>query len=174
MIRFIARLFLLASIATAFLFGTDANTSPPQADEKWKLVWQDEFDGKDIDRTKWDHDLGNGFFNYDANTWIGGWGNGELQYYTREPENAFVKDGLLHLRAIKESLHNCGYSSAKLKTRKRDGTSLFAMKFGKVEFRAKLPTGKGVVGKFTDPVLPELQTMRLEFLGQPGLPGAPM
>ncbi len=120
----------------------------PQADAQneaaWKLLWRDEFDGKDLDRTKWDFDLGNGFFNYDANTWISGWGNGELQYYTREPENAFVKYGILHVRALKESLHGFGYTSARLKTRKRDGTPLFAMKYGKVEFRAKLPTGQGI------------------------------
>lgn len=115
---------------------------PPAVE--WKLVWSDEFDGKDIDRTKWDYDLGNGFYNYEANTWISGWGNGELQYYTREAENAFVKNGLLHLRAVKESLHGFGYTSARLKTRKRDGSELFAKKYGKFEFRAKLPTGKGV------------------------------
>src|SRR5579864_9284969 len=60
------------------------------AKAEWKLVWSDEFDGKDIDKAKWDFDTGNGFFNYDANVWINGWGNDELQYYTREPENAFV------------------------------------------------------------------------------------
>ena len=114
------------------------------AETKWKLEWSDEFDGKAIDRTKWDFDLGNGFFNYDANTWISGWGNNELQYYTREPENAFVEDGTLHIRAIKESYQGCGYTSAKLKTRKRDGKPLFAKKYGKFEFRAKLPTGKGI------------------------------
>jgi beta-glucanase (GH16 family) len=110
----------------------------------WRLVWSDEFDGKDIDRTKWDFDTGNGFYNYDASTWIGGWGNGELQYYTREPENAFVKDGMLHIRAVKESYLGCGYTSAKLKTRKKDGSSLFSQRYGRFEFRAKLPTGKGV------------------------------
>jgi beta-glucanase (GH16 family) len=115
---------------------------PPAAE--WKLVWADEFEGKDLDRAKWDFDIGNGFYNYDANGWISGWGNGELQYYTRELDNAFVKDGMLHIRAVKESLHNCGYSSARLKTRKRDGSPLFAPKYGRFEFRAKLPTGKGV------------------------------
>lgn len=114
------------------------------AGNDWKLVWSDEFDGKEIDRAKWDFDLGNGFFNYDANTWISGWGNGELQYYTREPENAFVKDGVLHIRAVKESYQGSGYTSARLKTRKRDGSPLFNQKYGKFEFRAKLPTGKGV------------------------------
>ncbi len=110
----------------------------------WKLVWSDEFTGKEIDRTRWDFDIGNGFYNYAANQWISGWGNGELQYYTRERGNSFVKDGMLHIRALKESLHGCGYTSAKLKTRKRDGSPLFNQKYGKFEFRAKLPTGQGI------------------------------
>jgi beta-glucanase (GH16 family) len=130
-------------VAAGFTLGAaDRADQPPPVE--WKLVWSDEFDGKEIDRTKWDFDIGNGFYNYDANAWISGWGNGELQYYTREPENAFVKDGMLHIRAVKESSNGCGYTSARLKTRKRDGTSLFAKKYGKFEFRAKLPTGKGV------------------------------
>jgi beta-glucanase (GH16 family) len=115
---------------------------PPAAG--WKLVWSDEFDGNAIDKTRWDFDTGNGFYNYDANQWISGWGNDELQYYTREPDNAFVKDGLLHIRAVKESLHGFGYTSARLKTRKKDGSELFTKKYGKFEFRAKLPTGKGI------------------------------
>jgi beta-glucanase (GH16 family) len=110
----------------------------------WNLVWSDEFAGQDIDRARWDFDIGNGFYNYDANVWISGWGNNELQYYTREPENAFVKNGMLHVRAIKESYQGCGYTSARLKTRKRDGSPLFNKKYGKFEFRAKLPTGQGV------------------------------
>ncbi len=111
---------------------------------EWKLVWSDEFDGKEIDKKKWDFDTSNGFYNYDSNTWISGWGNNELQYYTREPDNAFVKDGMLHIVALKESREGCGYTSARLKTRKKDGSSLFSKKYGKFEFRAKLPTGKGI------------------------------
>jgi beta-glucanase (GH16 family) len=122
--------------------------APEQAAEEkavsWKRIWSDEFEGKEIDRSRWDFDLGNGFFNYDGNTWIGGWGNDELQYYTREPDNVFVKEGMLHIRAVKESIHGCGYTSARLKSRKRDGSPLFQHKYGKFEFRAKLPLGKGL------------------------------
>ena len=141
-----ARVFLgvLAVAAVWACLNTLIPDAVAQDAPLWKLIWTDEFDGKDIDRTKWDFDLGNGFFNYDANQWIGGWGNGELQYYTRDPDNAFVKDGMLHIRALKESRDGFGYTSARLKTRKRDGSSLFATKYGKVEFRAKLPTGKGI------------------------------
>jgi beta-glucanase (GH16 family) len=136
-------------VAVAFGLGAGAlptrmneTAKPPPAG--WKLTWSDEFDGKDIDRTKWDFDTGNGFYDYDANWWVSGWGNDELQYYTREPDNAFVKDGALRIRALKESLHGCGYTSARLKTRKRDGSTLFSQKYGRFELRAKLPTGKGV------------------------------
>jgi beta-glucanase (GH16 family) len=111
---------------------------------RWDLVWSDEFDGNEIDKAKWDFDTGNGFYDYDDQIWIGGWGNGELQYYTREPDNAFVANGMLHIRAVKESYQGCGYTSARLKTRKKDGSKLFSQKYGRFEFRARLPTGRGV------------------------------
>jgi len=134
-------------IAIAIIVGAgrqrDCQGAEPAKGE-WKLTWSDEFDGKEIDKAKWDFDLGNGFFNYDASVWISGWGNNELQYYTRRADNAFIKDGMLHIRAVKESYKGCGYTSAKLKTRKRDGGPLFAQKFGKFEFKARLPTGKGI------------------------------
>jgi beta-glucanase (GH16 family) len=133
--------------AVGFVLGL-APAGQPEAAEPpvsgWKLVWSDEFDGTEIDRSRWDFDIGNGFFNYDAHTWISGWGNDELQYYTRSPDNAFVRDGMLHIRALKESLHGCGYTSARLKTRKKDGSPLFRKRYGRFEFRAKLPTGKGI------------------------------
>ncbi|HVJ82765.1 MAG TPA: glycoside hydrolase family 16 protein, partial [Planctomycetia bacterium] len=128
--------------AALFLAASPATAQAP--DKEWRLTWSDEFGGDKIDRAKWDHDIGNGFYSYDANQWISGWGNGELQYYVREQANSFVKDGALHVRAVKESLHGCGYTSAKLRTRKRDGTPLFAQRYGKFEFRAKLPTGRGI------------------------------
>jgi beta-glucanase (GH16 family) len=110
----------------------------------WTLVWHDEFDGTEIDRSKWDFDLGNGFYDYKNHAWVPGWGNEELQYYTDAPANVAVKDGALTIRAIKESLHGCGYTSARLKTRRRDGTPLFTTCYGRVEFRARVPWGKGL------------------------------
>lgn len=110
----------------------------------WKLVWSDEFNGTPIDRTKWDFDLGNGFYDKVAKRRITGWGNGELQYYTDRPANASVKDGLLRIRAIEESKRGFKYTSARLKSRKRDGSPLFNKKYGRFVFRAKMPTGQGV------------------------------
>jgi beta-glucanase (GH16 family) len=110
----------------------------------WKLVWHDEFDGVALDRSKWDFDIGNGFYDYKNQAWVPGWGNEELQYYTDAPANVQVQGGRLTIRAQKESLHGCGYTSARLKTRKRDGTALFTTLFGRVEFRAQVPWGKGL------------------------------
>ena len=110
----------------------------------WKLVWHDEFEGDAVDTTKWDFDIGNGFYDYKNHLWIPGWGNEELQYYTHKPENVTVRDSCLSIRAVKAPLHGCGYTSARLKTKRRDGTVLFAKCYGRVEFRAKVPWGKGL------------------------------
>jgi beta-glucanase (GH16 family) len=110
----------------------------------WTLVWNDEFDGDAIDRSKWDYDLGNGFYDYRNHVWIPGWGNEELQYYTGEPENVQLRDSCVFIRAVKAPLHGCGYTSARLKTKARDGRVLFAKTYGRVEIRARVPWGKGL------------------------------
>jgi len=54
------------------------------------LVWSDEFDVDGApDPANWNYDLGGG-----------GFGNGEQQTYTNEPENVIVEDGLLRITAI--------------------------------------------------------------------------
>jgi beta-glucanase (GH16 family) len=94
----------------------------------WPLVWNDEFEGTEIDLSKWDYDIGGH-----------GFGNNEWQYYTTEKKNAYVEDGKLIIKAIKEQYEGMQYSSAKLITRgKADWT------YGRFEFRAKLPVGKGI------------------------------
>ncbi len=110
----------------------------------WTLVWSDEFEGDAVDRSKWDFDLGNGFYDYKNHAWVAGWGNEELQYYTHEPENVVVRDSCLFIRAVKAPLHGCGYTSARLKTKARDGSVLFAKQYGRIEFRARVPWGKGL------------------------------
>jgi len=135
---------LVALIAGLFVGLAPLHNEAAEKADGWKMTWSDEFDGKQIDKAKWDYDVGNGFYNYEANQWIGGWGNNELQYYTKESDNSFVKDGELHIRAVKESYNGCGYTSARMKTRKKDGSALFNQQYGKFEFKAKLPTGKGV------------------------------
>jgi len=118
-----------------------AAADPLQArgDEGWRLVWSDEFKGTAIDRAKWNFDQGNGFTVSDTKAWVAGWGNDELQYYTDRPENAYVKDGMLHIRAAREPYKGCQYTSARLVTK-----GLFGKTYGRFEFRAKLPVGAGL------------------------------
>jgi len=95
----------------------------------WKLVWNDEFDSNAINTNNWAFDVGNG---------AGGWGNRELQYYTGRSQNAFASNGFLHIVATKEPYHGFNYTSAKLKSFR-----LFYKKYGRFEFRARLPYGQG-------------------------------
>ncbi|WP_341357367.1 carbohydrate binding domain-containing protein [Rossellomorea sp. y25] len=103
----------------------------------WSLVWNDEFNQAEIDRSKWTFDIGNGFT--DANgTFIPGWGNNEKQYYTDRPDNAKAEDGKLVITAKEEEYEGHSYTSARLKTK-----GLFSKTYGKFEMKASLPVGKG-------------------------------
>lgn len=113
--------------ATLFLLGAGL---PARAD--WQKVWSDEFDGTRLDPAHWAFDIGNG------GPSIPGWGNNELEYYTSRPENVYVTNGLLHLVARKEAYNGFNYTSGRIKT-----AGLFSKKYGRFEFRAKLPQGLG-------------------------------
>jgi beta-glucanase (GH16 family) len=91
-------------------------------------VWADEFntDGAP-DSSKWGY-----------NTGAGGWGNNEAEYYTTRPENVIVSGGTLKIISKKESYQGSSYTSARLLSKGK-----FSFKYGKVEFRAKFPTGGG-------------------------------
>lgn len=99
-------------------------TPPPNM----KLTWADEFDGTTIDPKVWTYDLGGG-----------GWGNGEMEYYTNRPENARVENGALVIEARQEKMENNYYTSARLKTQ-----GLKTFQYGWVEARLKVPAGKGL------------------------------
>ena len=97
------------------------------------LVWSDEFEGEGaINQEKWFHQtlLPPG----------GSWWGGLIQHYTNKVDNSYVKDGYLSLVAKKETFEDQGeikdYTAARL-------NSKFAFTYGRVEIRAKLPSGKG-------------------------------
>jgi beta-glucanase (GH16 family) len=94
----------------------------------YRLVWSDEFEGNSIDGSKWGYDLGGG-----------GWGNNELEYYTNRGQNSYVQDGILHIKAIKESFEGKDYTSARMLTKGK-----FEFQFGYVEARIALPRGQGI------------------------------
>lgn len=110
------------------------STTPPNQNsgdpDYTNLVWSDEFntDGAP-DAAKWTYDLGRG---------DNGWGNNEKQNYTNAASNIVVQGGFLKITAKKENSGGAEYSSARLKS---DGK--YSFKYGKVEVRAKLPSGGG-------------------------------
>ena len=126
---------------------TAAAPAVPPSPTGYHLVWHDEFDGTAIDRSRWAFDTGVGFTvpgpPGKPPTVLPGWGNGELECYTDRPANAYVAGGSLHLRAIKERFGGGRYTSARLRTGGKGGPPLFAHRYGRFEFRAKLPTGQG-------------------------------
>jgi beta-glucanase (GH16 family) len=93
----------------------------------WVLIWQDEFSGGPAPAAdKWNFERGLVR-------------NHELQYYTaNRRENARVADGQLIITGRHEPWEGASYTSASLTTRGK-----FAFTYGKVEIRAKIPTGRG-------------------------------
>lgn len=100
---------------------------------EWELVWSEDFDYEGSPKEElWTYDLGDGC------PYLCGWGNREKQYYTDDPKNVYVKNGHLHIVAIKEQTGMSEYTSARVKSKKE-----FDIKYGKVEIRLKNPSGKG-------------------------------
>jgi beta-glucanase (GH16 family) len=115
---------------------------------EWKLVWSDEFDRSGLpDSTRWDFEFG-----YIRND--------ERQFYTRaRRENARVENGMLVIEARKERYPIGGSDETfrKASRRKRQAGNGFAeytsaslttrgkaaWTYGRIEVRAKLPSGRG-------------------------------
>ncbi len=97
------------------------------------LVWSDEFDVDGaVNPDKWHHQT----LIPQGDSWF----NGEVQHYTNRKENSVVEDGILKIIARRENFRDQGvtksYTSARL-------NSKFAFTYGKVQIRAKLPSGVG-------------------------------
>lgn len=116
---------LVAAVAALAL----ASAAPARAD--WELVWSDEFDGTQLDTSKWEPQIGTGCPS------LCGWGNNELQYY--RAENATVGGGLLTITAKQENFGGASYTSARLRTLNRGDWT-----HARIEMRAKMPIGRGL------------------------------
>lgn len=108
------------------------------------LAWADEFIQKEElpDPTKWGYDVGDGVQENTDGTKGGvqDWGNGEAQWYTYDnPKNAFVSDGTLKIKALREEYKGKKWTSSRMVTR-----NVKEFKYGYFEFRAKIPETKGV------------------------------
>jgi len=103
-------------------YGAVETATPPATN--YALVWADEFDGASLNTNNWTPETGGG-----------GWGNQEAQTYTTNPANLRVTNGSLVIQALKSGTN---WTSARIKTQGKR-----SFKYGKIEFRAKLPTGIG-------------------------------
>ncbi|HUI30274.1 MAG TPA: glycoside hydrolase family 16 protein [Candidatus Acidoferrales bacterium] len=94
----------------------------------WTLVWHDEFDSSGIDLRKW---------NFEVNG--NGGGNNELEYYTANPQNAYIDSGRLIIQALKQSYLGKDYTSARITTESKGDWT-----YGRIEVSAMLPYGQGL------------------------------
>ncbi len=125
---------LFCAIAAFSLISCGEEPDEPERDllpefvkSNMELVWADEFNGEsnEPDPANWDYNVGGN-----------GWGNSEVQNYTKDRENSYVSNGTLKIVAKKNEKGR--WTSARL-------TSSFrhAFTYGYIEFRAKLPVEKG-------------------------------
>lgn len=94
---------------------------------KWKLVWEDDFNKPGLpDNTIWGYETG-----YIRNN--------ESQFYTQNRrENARVENGCLVIEARNDNWEGHAVTSASLNTYGKK-----SILYGKIEVKAKLPTGNG-------------------------------
>jgi len=119
------------TLAWYHIFTTTKPSQVPDTDVDYtNLIWSDDFDVDGApDPAKWSYNTGTG---------QNGWGNNEKQNYTDSPNNVVVQGGILKITAKKEASGGQDYSSARLVTDNK-----FKFTYGKIEVRAKLPTGAG-------------------------------
>lgn len=113
-----------------------------------KVNWFEDFTGKNLNKRDWNYSLSNGF--YDNGLFIYGWGNGELQYYTKPrkdsksytSDNLFIEDGLLKIQPIyhqKPYKKSFDFTSARINTK---GLKSFTYP-SRITICFKVPSGIG-------------------------------
>lgn len=95
----------------------------------WTYRWSDEFDGQEINKNYWTIQQGGDI-----------WGNNELQYYTENRQNCRIENGKLIITGQKENYKGKQYTSARIATKGK-----VDFNFGRIEIKAKLPKGKGLL-----------------------------
>jgi beta-glucanase (GH16 family) len=134
-VKWFLALLLLSSLVPCSVCNSAEKTERPG----WKLTFQDEFDGKELDLTKWN-----------PNDPWGRERNQELQAYVKD---AFeVKNGTLHVKAEKRDADYVGkqrhFTSGMMTTYQK-----FNQQYGRFEIRCRVPKGKGLWPAFW--LLPE-------------------
>ena len=127
-------LFLTCGVAVTALASCGKKTKKVVTPEKegYNILWSDEFNGKKLDESIWHREEREK-----------GWTNNELQMYTSDTKNGFVKDGKFVIKAYEETVgsgsETSTYSSCKLRA-----NDDHAFKYGRIEVNAKSPEGLGL------------------------------
>lgn len=139
---------------------TPVTPSDPAYKEGYSLVWRDEFNGSSLDTSKWGYQEGVKD-QYGSASGPDYWGNGELQYYTRDAVS--VSDGSLKITATRQQTGDRPYTSGRILTRDKASFT-----YGYFEARMKTPTGNGMWPAFW--MLPQpvnSNTLENEYGGWP-------
>ena len=99
------------------------------------LIWEDDFNGDHLDTSAWSYELGN-------------IRNSELQVYTNRPENVYVENSNLVLKAIKEDCEAYDKKTQQIKTFNWTSGSIHTnnkkeFKYGRFEAKIKLTNVNG-------------------------------
>ena len=88
-------------------YSADKSSYCKERAEPKNLIWSQNFDENYLSPNVWNYSTSNGF--YDGKEFISGWGNGELQYYTKPrnsegntntSKNLFIENGYLKIQPI--------------------------------------------------------------------------
>ena len=88
-------------------YSVDKSSYCKERAEPENLIWSQNFDENYLSPNVWNYSTSNGF--YDGKEFISGWGNGELQYYTKPrnsegntntSKNLFIENGYLKIQPI--------------------------------------------------------------------------
>lgn len=120
------------SILFVFMIACLGASQLSEYESDYTLKWEDNFSSGILDSTIWTLVEGDGC------PQLCGWGNNELQYYTKDQENIRLEDAVLVIEAHKKKHKKKAFTSAKLITKNK-----IDWKYGKIEVRAKIPNGLG-------------------------------
>lgn len=120
--------FYILFLLTFFYVVAYSQEAVKMGHDKLRLIWSDEFDYNGYpDSLKWTYEEGLVR-------------NQEPQYYTKKRlENCRVENGHLVIEARHENYRNAQFTSASITT-----AGKFQWQYGRIEVRAKVPTGQGV------------------------------
>ena len=124
--------YLLYIVVGALLASCGAQSQKVIEDNQ--LLWSEEFEYVGQPNNEfWGFELGDGC------PTLCGWGNNEKQLYLKNSDNVRIEEGKLIIEAHSNALDtSVTYTSARLSTKGKK-----SWKYGYIEVKAKIPTGKG-------------------------------